>query len=437
MELTRPFAENGDRQDFPVDTQGDGTMSLQQGFGAFYGLPPEEGGLFIQRPQFNQLMYLVSKGVIDNKTTIEALKSEYGSLLTSSAKLLTGNLTWNVGSGGDYEDLQTAINEASKYLNCGKFTITINLKNDYKISQNIYMNNIFLPFVEITSSQNINIDDSSISENSFIFNITNSYAPKINTSITAGSKNISLINLNNSRINFGENLTFANFRDNLTCTNGSLANANNIILSNVKRYGLYASINSSVNFTSSEIKDSTPSNETFSPKINTSITAGSKNISLINLNNSRINFGENLTFANFRDNLTCTNGSLANANNIILSNVKRYGLYASINSSVNFTSSEIKDSTPSNETFYNGYGSYINAASCKFTNVNNITIRTTSSRTDLAGATFSNVTQSSSMNNIYYGGIVYFSGNTSIPGVTSFANIAENTLISNGILFKG
>lgn len=349
MELTRPFAENGDRQDFPVDTQGDGTMSLQQGFGAFYGLPPEQGGLFIDRTKFNQLMYLVSKGVIDNKTAIEALKSEYGSLLTSSAKLLTENLTWNVGSGGDYEDLQTAINEASKYLNCGNFTITINLKNDYKISQNIYMNNIFLPFVEITSSKNINIDDSSISENSFIFNITNSYAPKINTSITAGSKNISFINLNNSRINFGENLTFANFRDNLSCINGSLANANNIILSNVKRYGLYVSINSSVNF----------------------------------------------------------------------------------------ISSEIKDSTPLNETFYNGYGSYINATSCKFTNVNNITIRTTSSRTDLPGATFSNVTQSSSMNNIYYGGIVYFSGNTSIPGVTIFANIAVNTLNSNGILFKG
>lgn len=349
MELTRPFAENGDRQDFPVNRQGDGTMSLEQGFGPLFGNPPEEGGYFIDRMKFNQLMYLVSKGVIDNKTAIEALESGYGSLLTSSAKLLTENLTWNVGSGGDYENLQTAINEASKYLNCGNFTITINLKNDYKISQNIYMKNIFLPFVEITSSQNINIDDSSISENSFIFNITNSYAPKINTSIAAGSKNISLINLNNSRINFGENLTFANFRDNLTCRNGSLANANNIILSNVKRYGLYVSVNSSVNF----------------------------------------------------------------------------------------ASSEIKDSTPSNETFYNGYGSYINAARCKFTNVNNITIRTTSSRTDLAGATFSNVTQSSSMNNIYYGGIVYFSGSTSIPGVTSFANIAENTLISNGILFKG
>lgn len=349
MELTRPFAENGDRQDFPVDTQGDGTMSLQQGFGAFYGLPPEEGGLFIQRPQFNQLMYLVSKGVIDNKTAIEALKSEYGSLVTSSPKLLTENLTWEVGSGGDYEDLQTAINEASKYLNCGNFTITINLKNDYKISQNIYINNVFLPFVEISSTQPINIDDSSISENSFIFNITNSYAPKINTSITAGSKNISLINLNNSRINFGKNLTFSNFRDNLTCINGSLANANNIILSNIKRYGLYASVNSSVNF----------------------------------------------------------------------------------------RSSEIKDSTPLNETFYNGYGSYINATDCKFTNVNNITIRTTSSRTDLKGATFSNVTQSSSMNNIYYGGIAYFSGSTSISGVSSFANIAVNTLTSNGILFKG
>lgn len=151
MELTRPFAENGDRQDFPVDTQGDGTMSLQQGFGTFYGLPPEEGGLFIQRPQFNQLMYLVSKGVIDNKTSIadaleqiQSLESEYGSLVTNSPKLLTENLTWTIGSGQEtathFNTLEKAISEALKYTKQNNLTITLQLTEDLTLTQGLNFN---------------------------------------------------------------------------------------------------------------------------------------------------------------------------------------------------------------------------------------------------------------------------------------------------------
>lgn len=141
MELTRPFAENGDRQDFPVDTQGDGTMSLQQGFGAFYGLPPEEGGLFIDRTKFNQLMYLISKGVIDNKKAIEILKSEYSSLTTNTPKLLTENLTWTVGSGQEtathFNTLEKAINEALKYTKQNNLSITIQLTEDLTLTQGL------------------------------------------------------------------------------------------------------------------------------------------------------------------------------------------------------------------------------------------------------------------------------------------------------------
>lgn len=153
MELTRPFAENGDRKDFPVDTQGDGSMSLQQGFGAFYGLPPEEGGLFIQRPQFNQLMYLVSKGVIDNKTAIETLKSEYSSLSTSSAKLLTENLTWTVGSGGKFTNLNDALGEALKYNKSN--IITIKLKSGFVFNEKIVFSNANFNNVIISSENDI------------------------------------------------------------------------------------------------------------------------------------------------------------------------------------------------------------------------------------------------------------------------------------------
>lgn len=217
MELTRPFAENGDRQDFPVDTQGDGTMSLQQGFGAFYGLPPEEGGLFIDRTKFNQLMYLVTKGVIDNKTAIEALESEYGSLVTSSPKLLTENLTWNIGSGGDYEDLQTAINEAKKYTPIENYNITINFLADYQINSDIKISNCNLYFLNIQNSSNFNFNGYNlIIENSIFFNlkciienlkinIINSF---VNINSNFGFKNIKNFNCKYSNVIFNKDSFF-------------------------------------------------------------------------------------------------------------------------------------------------------------------------------------------------------------------------------------
>lgn len=187
MELTRPFAENGDRQDFPVDTQGDGTMSLQQGFGAFYGLPPEEGGLFIQRPQFNQLMYLVSKGVIENKTSIETLESNYGSLAANTPKLLTGNLTWNVGSGGDYEDLQTALNETTNYFSINNYYINIKLKTGYVLNQQINYSYSNFGHV-IISSESENKYDVDILSGKIIFSFNKCITPTISINL-APNKN--------------------------------------------------------------------------------------------------------------------------------------------------------------------------------------------------------------------------------------------------------
>lgn len=193
MELTRPFAENGDRQDFPVDTQGDGSMSLQQGFGAFYGLPPEEGGLFIQRPQFNQLMYLVSKGVIDNKTAIKTLKSEYNSLSTSSAKLLTENLTWTVGTGGKFSDINSAIIEANKYIPINDVnSITIKIADGFVISEQIkpIVNprlNVFLT----SENRNVNVDC-----RTFTVNLDNAIA------LFEGITSINLLNIKLTLLHF-------------------------------------------------------------------------------------------------------------------------------------------------------------------------------------------------------------------------------------------
>ncbi|EAH9758553.1 hypothetical protein EY869_08780 [Campylobacter coli] len=249
MELTRPFAENGDRQDFPVDTQGDGTMSLQQGFGVFYGLPPEEGGLFIDRTKFNQLMYLVSKGVIDNKTAIEALESKYGSLLTSSAKLLTKNLTWNVGSGGDYEDLQTAINEASKYINFSNYTITIELKNSLSLSGIIKIAKVNIPFV--------NLDFNGFSLNYGLVFDNSIFGKIIKANINSSGNCIN--GINNSEIILTDNITLNGY-DGIISSTGSkvtyLNSSNNNITINCQsgRYGIYANLGGKIEVQKSNIE---------------------------------------------------------------------------------------------------------------------------------------------------------------------------------------
>lgn len=75
MALTTAFARNGNRKAVP-QTTADGSVSYEQGFGNLYALPPEEGGLFIDRAQFNQIMYDTTSAVISNQTSINTLNSK-------------------------------------------------------------------------------------------------------------------------------------------------------------------------------------------------------------------------------------------------------------------------------------------------------------------------------------------------------------------------
>lgn len=75
MALTTAFAKNGNKKAVPQTTQ-DGSVSYDQGFGNLYALPPEEGGLFIDRAQFNQIMYDTTSAVISNQNSISTLNSK-------------------------------------------------------------------------------------------------------------------------------------------------------------------------------------------------------------------------------------------------------------------------------------------------------------------------------------------------------------------------
>lgn len=203
MALTTPFAQNGDKKAIPQNTS-DGSVSFDRGFGSFYALPPEEGGLFIDRAQFNQLMFDTTSQVLENKTAIATqanrinevnttltqsintkanqattyTKTEVDDLVNTKAnwnavvtltgdqtiagvktftsnitspnitaiqnnlntifsstsspvKTQTTNKTITVGTGGDFQDLVSAINEAKKYTS----PVTINLVSNLELNQ--------------------------------------------------------------------------------------------------------------------------------------------------------------------------------------------------------------------------------------------------------------------------------------------------------------
>lgn len=125
-------------------------------------------------------------------TALEQAKESITADLNKKPKLLTENLTWTVGSGGDYEDLQTAINEASKYLNYGNFTITINLKQGFILSENIILNYKDLSFVKITSSDSEVSVSSSLSGS--LFSLSYATFPIFNIKLNL-SQNSSLNNI--------------------------------------------------------------------------------------------------------------------------------------------------------------------------------------------------------------------------------------------------
>lgn len=90
MALTTAFARNGNRKAVP-QTTADGSVSYEQGFGNLYALPPEEGGLFIDRAQFNQIMYDTTSAVISNQNSISTLNSKV-TANTNSIKTLNSKV---------------------------------------------------------------------------------------------------------------------------------------------------------------------------------------------------------------------------------------------------------------------------------------------------------------------------------------------------------
>lgn len=92
--LKDPWADTGDRAQFPYnpDTITE-LMSWLKGFTPKYQRTPEEGGVYIERREFNQILYLLSKQIIDAfKITAsdERLDTEIAGIDTEIAGIDTG-----------------------------------------------------------------------------------------------------------------------------------------------------------------------------------------------------------------------------------------------------------------------------------------------------------------------------------------------------------
>ncbi len=156
-----PFARDGIKEAIPQDLSPDGSVSYQQGFTDYYRRKIGGGvnGKQIQMPQFNQLMFDITD-----------------SLINYTPKLLTQNLEWTVGTGGDFTNLQDALNKASSYTPIGNYFITIMLKSGYNGSLNVSLNNVNLGFVKIDAEANLK-------NMQFYFDFKNVICPKFNNKI--------------------------------------------------------------------------------------------------------------------------------------------------------------------------------------------------------------------------------------------------------------
>lgn len=208
MALTKPFAENGNKLAIP-ETTSDGSVSYDQGFGAFYALPPEEGGLFIDRAQFNQLMYDTTSAVISNQNSITTINGKVANLESQASTgvgYLDQNITWNIGAGGDYTTIADAFRAARKYNTISDKRITLSLQSNYAGGEDL------TPFYGNYGIFHINANNHSFNFETFFIRLTEMDLVISNLNIVGATETaIGLyscpqIILNNVKINAGTNL---------------------------------------------------------------------------------------------------------------------------------------------------------------------------------------------------------------------------------------
>ena len=213
MALTKPFAANGDKTPIKLDTTADGVVNYENGFGARYSMPikavidssgniTKTGGLQIERGQMNQILNDFSSAIIENQENIGGLSSlqttakdnlvgAINEVNANTPKLLTSNLEWSVGTGGDYTTLQAALEEASRlspiFINNG-IKLVLKLKTGFNWNFKLIIKNVNLNFVELQSEDSlINIASSVFNGGGILISFENCFPFTINASFRLAS----------------------------------------------------------------------------------------------------------------------------------------------------------------------------------------------------------------------------------------------------------
>lgn len=112
-------------------------------------------------------------------TALEQAKESITADLNKKPKLLTENLTWEVGSGGTYTKLSEALSEACKYITISNtYTITVVLKSGYKLNEKIVLINKLASHITIKSEdEQVRVDYDPL-EN-YLFTFIGCVAPQL------------------------------------------------------------------------------------------------------------------------------------------------------------------------------------------------------------------------------------------------------------------
>ena len=181
-------------------------------------------------------------GTLSNLTTTNKsnIVSAINEVNNTTSKLLTRNINWSVGTGGNFTDLGSALLEASKYKQTGLFRIVITLLNNLTLSKTVAVpynlpnvildgNNFRIDIMDKTCFNAYKHNGMLVIKN-LIINNTGSN--------TGGSNFIGGIFIDNfGVINIGENVTITNFKNGILCGTASIANAK--FAANLKIEGCY------------------------------------------------------------------------------------------------------------------------------------------------------------------------------------------------------
>lgn len=87
----KPFANSGDREEIPETSQTDNSLSWDDGYTKPYSVTPNEGGKFILRTKFNQIIYLITNEIIQRFKDI-AVRFTTGTLTSTTSTTTTATI---------------------------------------------------------------------------------------------------------------------------------------------------------------------------------------------------------------------------------------------------------------------------------------------------------------------------------------------------------